>query len=268
MLCSTTWCTRSRPARSPPRSPGAAAWACRLNAPADPTSATASSRIGQVRVLRRPAPSSTTASTRLSRLNAVVQHGLAQRLARRGGRGDRPGPRAAGRVRRGDGPARRAGQYCAAASAPHPAAASPHRDGRCTPGTARPAPPRAASPPAPEPRRPRGRRERARCGTTPVARRSRMRLRRCSRARLERSGSHATTVTPARVLGDLDVTAERREPLDVARQLRRSVAAEPGPSAGSSTRTPTAARRGARGARAARCCAGRPARCATAAAAK
>ena len=50
----------------------AAAWACRLNAPADPTSATASSRIGQVRVpaQRIPGPSSTTASTRFSTLNA------------------------------------------------------------------------------------------------------------------------------------------------------------------------------------------------------
>jgi len=49
----------------------AAAWACRLNAPADPTRATASSRMGQVRrpVPRRPDASSTPASTRFSRLN-------------------------------------------------------------------------------------------------------------------------------------------------------------------------------------------------------
>ena len=71
MLCSTTWCssvTTSPVAVSIAR---AAAWACRLNAPADPTSATARSRIGQVRMLgrRTPAPSRTTASTRFSRLN-------------------------------------------------------------------------------------------------------------------------------------------------------------------------------------------------------
>ena len=71
MPCSTTWCssvTASPVAASIAR---AAAWACRLNAPADPTSATASSRIGQVRMpgRRTPAPSRTTASTRFSRLN-------------------------------------------------------------------------------------------------------------------------------------------------------------------------------------------------------
>ena len=184
----------------------------------------------------------------VQRAEPVVEHGLAQRLARRGGGGDGPGPRLPAAAAAADGPRHRGPVLRGGRDGTQQRASRPRPRCRARAGRRRRHGRRA------RPRRRRGSRDRS--GTDrrhgrPSRRRSRTRSDLDERLQPVRQPGHDRD--PRRVLGDLDVAAERGEPLDVARQLARA-ARPPSPArAPGRRRAPTAARRGARGARAARC---------------